>query len=371
MEACACNSSVQSVCFRMPETTDQELTEHTVLRSASRIETAPTISGPENPLPRGVCFIAEERHRQLPDWAHFYVTLGSFLSCNEDAGSRVVVGLALPVRTFSAVFCALGLIRSLALKRQENVDQAATHFEYLLSLPVDTPVTYRKGRTRYRGKLKPRPRQRELGIQVENERGGNTTIIITSPKAALRISPLDVEEIRLPMNQQGRQIRTATSFIEAFVPGGDAAAYLSRSSLDTLIVGRINLLKREICDTRFALDKATGSLQDVLRVRRFLGSGEMYRSEICTSAGNRAPTFPGEMVPHTVIFDGARGFLKWQSDMQDSHRVVMLDRSDPEFDDAVNLLMQQSMSRLGDVDLSALPKPPAGVELIAYRTRTR
>ncbi len=370
MDACASSSFVQSVCFKMPEITNLESTGHTVPRPVSRIDTISTTSTLEHSLPPDLCFVAEGSRRRLPGWARFYATLGSFLSFETDERSRLVIGLALPVRTFAAVFCTLGLVRSLALRKHHHVEQADAHFEYLLSLPVGTPVSYRKGQVQYRGILKPRPRKREIGIQIENERGGNTTKIITSPKVALRISPLEVDKIRLPRSQQGRQIRGDTSFIEAFIPGADAAEYLSRSFLDGVIVGRVNRLEEEICETRFVVGMAKGYLQDVLRVRRFLRPGEAYRTEIYPSTGNKIPAFPGEKAPHLVIFDGARGFLKWHAEMQGFHRVVMLERFDPEFDDALILLKQQSMSRIGEVDLSALPEPPAGVELIAYRIRS-
>ncbi len=317
-----------------------------------------------------MCLVnGEGKRRKLPAWTRFYAGLGSFLACDEDTDSKITFGLALPVRTFASVFCALGLVRRLALK---SPDPAADYFKYLMGLPPGTPVTYLKGQKKYKGILKPRPRSQELGIQIENERSGNTTWIIDSSmkKKILRISPLEVEKISLPRHQQGRQIRTETSFIEAFAFGVDVEVYLAGSTLDVLLVGNKTTLKAEICDTPFAVGMAKGRLNEVLRVHSFLSSYENFRTEVCSSSGMRSPALPLGMVPHTVIFDGARGFLKWHSSFARSHQVVLLEQSEPRFEDAVYLLVEQSLSRYSEVDLSVLPEPPPGVELIAWRKRT-
>ena len=106
--------------------------------------------------------------------------------------------------------------------------------------------------------------------------------------------------------------------------------------LGCLIVGHLNALRAEIRDSTFAIgpeyykarqgellpnggraygktDFVEGNLQDILRVRRFLGSDQAHMMDIFLVEA-RAPYEPNEDYGDTVIvFDGAAGFLKWMA----------------------------------------------------------
>ena len=69
-----------------------------------------------------------------------------------------------------------------------------------------------------------------------------------------------------------------------------------------------------------------------------------------------------------VVFDGAHGFLKWGEAWQRRHQVVILDRTETYFDDAISAVNARfSQNRIGGE--AALPEcdAPPGGEVLAFR----
>ena len=65
----------------------------------------------------------------------------------------------------------------------------------------------------------------------------------------------------------------------------EALNYTLASQLECVLVGRANMLQNEIDHAPFCFGLATpvvhpGSLQEILRVRRFLGEGFGFRSDV-------------------------------------------------------------------------------------------
>ena len=69
-----------------------------------------------------------------------------------------------------------------------------------------------------------------------------------------------------------------------------------------------------------------------------------------------------------VVFDGALGFLKWGQMWHGRHQVVILDRTEPYFDDAISAINTRfSQNRTdGEVALPGSDAPPGG-EVLAFR----
>ena len=148
-----------------------------------------------------------------------------------------------------------------------------------------------------------------------------------------------------------------------------------RSKLVCALVGKRHSLEHEIKHTPLAIHvnghrHSEGLLQDVLRVNRFVTGQQSHRSALVpTGAG-----FPAsEVVDSTemgVVFDGAPGFLKWGQLWQGRHQVIILDRTEPYFDDAISAINKRFSQNRADGDAAAaLPgsEAPPGGEVIAFR----
>jgi len=312
---------------------------------------------------------------RLPDWAQFCVATGKLVA-GLGKDSQATLGIIAPTRRFAAAFCAAGTVFQLGSHSPEEGEIEA-HLESLRAhhskdRTSPTSVTYLKGKRILRGQLK--EIGREVKIQVNSEKGDKKAFIVTSDsKKILRIGIREPSERELPMSQKGRSIRSALPFLRSVLPDRDPCVFLARSRLECVLVGQIKRLKSEIREVSFAVETneeneeaCEGRLQDLLRVERFGYTREGYRARICKSAGNSPPVLSEEDPPPVVFFDGAAGFMKWRDRFPDSHHVVVIERQDRSFEDAVNQLKRDSFMRRGPVDLSPLPAPPAGTEIMGY-----
>lgn len=69
-----------------------------------------------------------------------------------------------------------------------------------------------------------------------------------------------------------------------------------------------------------------------------------------------------------VVFDGAAGFLKWGQLWHGRHQVIVLDRTDPYFDDAINAINGRfAQDRIGGAVALPPRQPPPGGEVLAFR----
>jgi hypothetical protein len=137
-----------------------------------------------------------------------------------------------------------------------------------------------------------------------------------------------------------------------------------------MIVGNESVLRREIQDEPFAIQGEDGKLiegrlQDVLRARGLGKEGECYRSEIVSTTGKSIRRLVGS-TPHVVIFDGATGFPRWGAMWSNAHWVVILDRAEYRFVEAVSELNRIYLTRLEDQPIPAMPSAPGEIECAAF-----
>lgn len=280
------------------------------------------------------------RWYSLPEWAEYFISLGKQLAFAELSESRAVTAIVVPTRAFGAAFVSLGMVISDAEARDHASE--AVHFESLFDLPAGTPVIFRPkpGKTlkgvmqspeEYNGKLYVR-------VQVHSSDGGGLTHLLDESRAtqlqAARHSG------KLPKKQEGANLRLANQFVDKLLGETDPVQLGLRSKLCCAIVGRRNTLEHEIRKTPLALyvngrPHAEGNLQDVLRVDRFVTEQQSYRSAL-VAVGAEPPS--DEVIANVemgVVFDGALGFLKWGDLWQSRHQVVILDRTESYFDEAI------------------------------------
>lgn len=342
---------------------------------------ATTIVRLRYPTPDGVS--------DLPDWAQFYLRLGSFLASPlEHVGERRILGLATPTRAFAAPFSAVGAVIG-AFGNVADKTTDGEYFDLLCSLPSNTAVKLRgqnrKGReVLFDGILKGSKEisgNRMIEIQVEkasmtdSAAGGLTRYI---PCARVREVTLPAGEdavtvASLPTSQKGTKISPTGGFARSVVGPKIITEFESESRMCCLMVGSAAVLGAELSEHKFRAESgAEGSLSELLRVKRYLTPGNSFLSNIFATNSRRPPRYEGDLAPHLVIFDGAPGFLKWRDNFPASHWLVLLDQTEPSFEAARDTLNNIYLQRNGsDPDLDGIPVLPEGVEMIFFQERMR
>lgn len=151
------------------------------------------------------------------------------------------------------------------------------------------------------------------------------------------------------------------------------AEYSSNSTLECVIVGRLKVLRHEIIKTEFGFRMSKrvseGKLQDILRVRRFLGNNEAFRSALCPLNKKKSIITAEEVTPSIVFFDGSSAFIRWRDNWRKSNWVALLDRTDLGFSEATNILNQGYMNRICQQEINNSPPCPPGIKMVAYQEK--
>ncbi|MFW6030312.1 MAG: hypothetical protein ACOCRO_08675 [Halanaerobiales bacterium] len=302
----------------------------------------------------------------LPKWANFYIEVGKEIAQFSDYGKRIVVATAIPIRSYTAVFTGLGII----LNRGDILIDTQEHFEYLCNLPIETPLNIYENNIRIKGKYKGFVHENGneyLKIQVEAKTSGKLTKYIPR-KIANQVS-LGNSNKKLPKRQKGYKIKENNSFIKNLFPPDKVNQLLINSQLDCALVGNKKILQSEINNTWLYKNNSSGTFQDILRVRSLLSPNKPYRSEIFSE--QTEPNLSGYNNLFVTIFDGSSGFIKWRNYFRDSHWIIFLDRTENTFQEAVDIINENYMNRIGEPKIENLLSIPIGVEIMKYEERNR
>jgi len=309
----------------------------------------------------------------LPNWGTFFIELGRRVAEWETGSNRLVVALAIPTRAYAAALTAFGVVVTRATLANSHIEDTNKYFERLCNLSQGTPVTlFYKGR-KFKGFYEGVDKisgQRRLRIRVESCQTGGLTHLVGLEKAhtiKIRTTPIR----NLPKNQNGRKIFTDSKFIEDILGVEKAKTCLNESQIDCMILGKINVLKKEITQTNFAGSpsfKKKGVLQDMLRVRHFFSADNpAYRSEVFSVTARKRRRLSDGIIPFVTIFDGASSFIKWRDDWRSSHWIILLDRTEINFQEAVDIVNQDYINRANEAKMQNFLFLPPGVELVNYQ----
>lgn len=308
----------------------------------------------------------------LPTWAEYFIAVGRQLLHTNRSEGRVVTAMVVPTRAFGAAFVSLGMVISDFAVR-EPVSHA-THFRSLLNLPPGTTVIYRHSPERaFKGVLQGSEEVHGtlyVRVQISSAAGGRRRYLIPE-SLALQVQPVH-HTGSLPKYPSGRNKRFANSFVDQLLGASNPAQLAPCSQLCCAIVGRRNILEYEIRRTPLLVhangQRSTGYLQDVLRVDRFADDHHSHRAALVpVGSGGPSP----DLVENTqlgVVFDGAVGFLKWGQLWGGRHQIVVLDRTEPYFDDAIGAINSRFLQNRvdGEAPLPTCDAPP-GAEVLAFR----
>jgi hypothetical protein len=314
------------------------------------------------------------RWYSLPEWAEYFIKVGKSLTNLSSSDSRVVTAIVVPTRAFGAAFVSLGMVISDAASRDRPSESA--HFERLFDLPPGTSVVFRPAVGRaLKGIMQP---PQECGgklcvrVQVHSQAGGGLTYILDESRA-LQVQPARGGSWKLPKRQGSDNVRTANKFVDGLLGEADAVQLGVKSKCVCAIVGRRNVLEHEIRNTSLAIHVngcryVEGLLQEVVRINRFVTPQQSYRSALIPVGSSPPSTDIIESVETAVVFDGAVGFLRWGGLWRSRHQVVILDRTESYFDDAVSAINAR-YAQSGLHNGCAVPdgEAPVGSEILAFR----
>ncbi len=287
------------------------------------------------------------------------------------------MAIAVPTRAFGAVFVGLGMVISDAAAR--NRASKTAHFERLFDLPAGTPVIFRPKLEQVLKGILQEPVERDgklwIRVQVQSNEGGGLTYFVAESRA-LQVQPAR-HSGQLPKKQDGENRRLVNKFVDSLLGDADPVQLGLQSKIVCALVGKKNVLEYEIRKTPLAIHingrlHAEGRLQDVLRVDRFAADTQTYRSALVPVGANIPPAKIINNVEIGVIFDGAAGFLKWGEMCHRCHQVVILDRTEPYFDDAISAINRRFSQDRTECE-TALPacEAPSGGEVLAFREAVR
>ena len=320
-------------------------------------------------LPRLYYLLSGNKSELLPEWSYFFMRLGYQVAAVSNDNCRIVTGLAVPTRVFACSLVATGIV--FARTGSEN-SMATTQLQYIRSLKPGTPVYVRTDDNRkLRGIIEGfREIKGEEWIFIRT--GKRETLPRPLSRFASRITVSD-RDVSLPeYSRSGYPIETPNKFLQCCLGEELAQTYILDSSFEALLVGKKSVIEYEVSSVPFRCklsDKFAGikgCLQEILRVRQFSGANKSYHTQ-CISSLNITPEKEiGKQTPPIVIFDGAVAYIKLGHKWRSAHQVVLLDRTERQFVDAIELLNQNYAYRLaGNSKLSV--KIPNGIEMMVYK----
>ena len=310
----------------------------------------------------------------LPEWARYLLTLGTIVSTTQGAAAtKTVLAVALPTRAYAALLLATGIVLGRSIE-PAGQGISAGHFEMLCDLPVGTALIYSLG-----DRLVPAVFEGQkvfgvegkvrIGVRIQKKAAGAGTYFLDDHQArAVQVRPgVDGEEAfrkRLPRLTGTAEARSRNQFLENMIQPGGLTDFLTQPRLDTRLIGIANTLHKEarlqLKSTGHA-GKGKGTLQDLIRCRRFLSDGQAYRTDLTPSSTSQL----AQQLPYATVFDGALAYLRCRDECRGAHQIIAFDRSAAHFHDATNIINQAYLNRANS-DTRTLPSSPAGIETLIF-----
>jgi len=304
----------------------------------------------------------------VPEWVKFFLKLGTHLSMFDFGDLHYRIALALPCRRFASSLVTSGITcgrSAITIKESDH-----EYYQKIISLAEGTPLIYRHGKRKknalkrenisYQGNI-------HIGVQVDE--GAKTTIFV---------APWDVRRIEvskkfcrgLPNQQKGREIPPPSKLLENIVGETHVYDYIFQTRLDFIVVGSKSLLREEYFQNfnlRISKDsESEGNLVDLSRIQDFQSPGNAYRGVIFQATSNDNSSLKNETPPFVVVFDGANGFIKWKDSFRNSNWIILLDRTDLNFDSAVTYVNQEHLMRSEKTPKLIIPNLPPSVEAMFF-----
>lgn len=310
--------------------------------------------------------------RPVPPWAHFYELIGRIAARGVLSHGRLVIGLSVPHRYMAAPLVTLGALLSVVSDELVGVT-SEQRFAELAALEPGTVLRFSS----------PGSDEVKLGTFVGSKiDNGKKYIVIEDPRGKghlrtwmpmdyatnIQRTSLTADEIpKRPARRRGNHV--SRRFLAAFLSDVDFEAFERDAIIESVLLGPGPALRQEIKDLQLGVralkpELAEGTLNDLLRVREYVSSETAAWTEIHSTSGSRRLPERMKLNPRVAVFDGARGFLRWRKHFSDSAWVLVLDRHDTQFLDAVaDLNSEYAQNSLVQEDIDIVPNLPEGMTI--------
>ncbi|MFG1495176.1 hypothetical protein ABMA57_00995 [Saccharospirillum sp. HFRX-1] len=313
----------------------------------------------------------------LPSWAEYFVRVGKHidLPSNIHESYTNVIAIIVPTRAFGAALTCLGSVINNSQSQFYPLSKG-DHFEVLAGAPSGTPVLYfqserkgmkgvLKGSEKYHGLL-------YLRVQVQSEKGGSLTHLVDKNNSyRVQFSKHSGE---LPSKQKKTNSDLKNELINFLFWKDEDSGIKAFGKPSCKIIGSKKRLENEVCKTPLDFyvngkHYISGSLQDILRIDQFSTATQLHRSMLLPTDSFNKEVLNMKM---TTVFDGALGFLNLSSSLSGCNQVVILDRADNNFNDAIGAINSRISQNSSSSEM-ALPEcnPPPGVEVVAFREKVK
>jgi len=328
----------------------------------------------------------------LPTWGQFFITLGMNISQDTTKGKNIIA-IAVPTRSYVGALLCTGIVVSLATSEHSDGHLTAPQIHELLRTVVGTQISLHEGRKTTTCQLSGIKHcddgKTRLGFYFSKAKGGSLTRWILIDQC--EVTTVSSGDKSVAIKQLPNHDREQDSqLIDFLIPTEQLHEFKLKSKLRCILIGSLNTLRREIMETEFAVRQvmshggpisttlpllnknslgipkfARGTLQDILRVRRFSGGSKTYQSDVVAVESRRVLAEIANSQPVICVFDGASAFLKWRTRVTSNTEIVVLDKGEAHFKEATHVINEGYSSRTEVIQLGNI-HIPSGIEITAY-----
>jgi len=310
-----------------------------------------------------------EQWYPLPQWGEFFFELGYALGLQDEPEKRVIAGLALPTRAYAASLVAAGVVTG-RLSSPSDANDALRRFQQVTTLDTGTILYYRSGGKRKKVSYEGLDmNDNDLHIKL---RTGDGELRLIPPSLGLQIEIPRQKFTSLPKLSHRQGNATLSPFLAHFLDEKAGRTSMMQSYLECIIFGSIGRVEGEVFNARFAVRDSKGgfipgTLQDIIRLRKFSTGGNTYRSDVYY-VHHKEELEAYRDIPAVIVFDGAKSFLTWNAYWHFPHCIIILDQTEPDFDVAVDEFNQAFIkNHLDDMTFELPAKIPKEVPLSIYQ----
>jgi hypothetical protein len=295
-----------------------------------------------------------------------------------------IVAVCVPHGGFAASLIALGATLAEPVP-QPTSDDVKRHFANLLrlqdSFQTPTPLTFLQDGRKIRGLFagivtQDNTRFVKVCVQAKAayKSGGLTHYVPEADAIQLQID-LERQPV-LGRNATGTALAPHYDFVKHFYTQDDLHLIHLATQSRVMIIGRVNSIREETTQLRCAIPGHNkkfdeGVLNDILRVRKFVTDATKARVSIHPALRDTGPQPEDKAVTRLAIFDGADAYVKWGTSFTNCHLMVVLDRTEAQFDEGLNQLNSRYLSRFAEYPLELETPIPAGIDATGFFERRR
>jgi len=307
----------------------------------------------------------------LPSAYQFLVDVGRIVGTRSGRGTpRIRVAISLPILSFSAVFVALGVVVT-SVEQPVPKEVVDWYFDRLCSLERGTELVLRQRnralRAVYDGWVKVAGESR-VRVRVENADGYRRWELLNKQQALCLEIRGTHQSSNLPARQKGRSLDKPSNLLKAMVGPAALNEVLHRGVPHCSVIGTKSRFNEEVDGIRLRSKSAHvgGKPRDVIRVRESPDQTASYSTVLFSSRSSTEPPSMDTMRAITTVFDGATGFLTWRHYWRSANWIILLDRTESRYWDAVEVVNQEYVQyRVAD-EIAEIPHPPSGMEIMVY-----